>query len=344
MSGTKSNTDNEVYSPDADPDRISFLVWDKQSIRASGISKHIGASLHCIFTSPMKHPVLFLKTLQILRKEKPKIIICQSPPITCSFMALVYKYLFAGKPKPKIIIDAHTGAISRPGSKIVSKQIMKMASFIIVINKEQQDYLTQNYKVTPVVLEDPIPDFSDLLESGWTKPEEHKVKREPISNIAVISSFADDEPLEEMFEAASALPTMTFYVTGDVKHANKTLLEKKSKNIIITGFLDYISYIHLLQKVDVIMDLTTDKTSIIAGGFEAVALEKPLITSNWNPLKRYFYKGTVYADNTSTNIKDAIIKSLARKEDLSKEMRLLKIEKDKEWKDKISRLSYIFEK
>ena len=62
----------------------------------------------------------------------------------------------------------------------------------------------------------------------------------------------------------------------------------------MTGFLDYNIYLDLLQKVDVIMDLTTDDKTMLSGAFEAVALEQPLITSDWIPLRRYFNKGTIY--------------------------------------------------
>ena len=126
-------------------------------------------------------------------------------------------------------------------------------------------------------------------------------------NVAVISSFAYDEPLQEVFEVASQLPDVYFYVTGDIKNADKNLLTNKPDNVILTGFLDYCIYVDLLQKVDVIMDLTTDNTSIVAGAFEAVALEQPLITSNWIPLKRYFNKGTIYINNSSNDIKEAIM-------------------------------------
>jgi len=322
--------------------KIVFVVWDRQSIRAYGISKHIGASLHYLYTSPIRHPVLFIKTLQLLRKERPQIIICQSPPITCSFIAMVYKFLFARGSKPKILIDAHTGAISRPGSKNVSKLIMKNASVVIVINKEQQNYLTQNYQIKPVVLEDPIPDYTDIL-SSLAKQDGYEIEENATLNVAVISSFAFDEPLQEIFDAASELPDVYFYVTGNEKNANKNLLAKKSDNVIITGFLNYYAYVDLLHKVDVIMDLTTDHTSIVAGAFEAVALEQPLITSNWIPLRRCFNKGTIYVNNSSNDIKEAIVTSITKKEELSKEMQQLKTEKMKKWNEKISNLSYIFQ-
>ena len=322
--------------------KIVFLVWYRQSSRAYGISKHTGASLHYLYTSPIKHPVLFIKTIQILRKERPKVIICQSPPITCAFIAMVYKFLFSFRSKPKILIDVHTGAISRPLSKNVSKLIMKKASGIIVINTEQQNYLMQNYQITPVVLEDPIPDFTDILLSA-DKQELYRLDQKATFNVAVISSFEIDEPIQAVFDAASELPTVYFYITGENKNAEKDLLMNKPANVIITGFLDYDAYIDLLHKVDVIMDLTTDSTSVVAGGFEAVGLEQPLITSDWTPLRRYFNKGTIYIKNSSRDIKEGINVALTNRQKLSKEMSQLRTEKVNEWKEKISKLSYLFQ-
>lgn len=321
--------------------KIVFIVWDRESIRAYGISKHIGASLHFLYTSRIKHPLLYIRTLRILQREKPHIIICQSPPITCAFIAMVYKYLFASASRIKILIDVHTGAITKPWSRNFSRIIMRRASVTIVINKEQQNYLIQNYQVKPVVLEDPIPDFTDIL-SSTKEHERYTLKQKAVFNVAVISSYAYDEPLEEVFDAAAKLPDVYFYVTGDKKNADKTLFIKKPENVIITSFLTYSTYIDLLQKVDVIMDLTSENTSIVAGAYEAVALEQPLITSNWPPLRRYFNKGTIFIDNSAEEIRKAIIVAMTKKDELSKGMHQLKIVRTKEWEEKISNIYSVF--
>jgi len=321
--------------------KIAFIVWDREGIRAYGISKHIGSSLHFLYTSRIKHPLLYIRTLRLLRKEKPHIVICQSPPITCACIALVYKYLFPSTSRIKILIDVHTGAITKPWSKNFSRIVMRRASVTIVINKEQQDYLIQNYQVNPVVLEDPIPDLTDMLLSK--EHERYILKQKAVFNVAVISSFAYDEPLQAVFDAASKLPDVNFYVTGDRKNADKTLFIIKPENIIITGFLTYGTYIDLLQKVDVIMDLTTENTSIVAGAYEAVALEQPLITSNWPPLRRYFNKGTIFTDNSAEGIRKAIIVAMTKKDELSTGMHQLKIERTKEWEDKISNIYSVFQ-
>ena len=108
------------------------------------------------------------------------------------------------------------------------------------------------------------------------------------------------------------------------------------------GFLDYNLYVNLLQKVDVIMNLTTDNRSIVAGAYEIVALEQPLITSDWILLKRYFNKGIIYTNNSSNDIRKATKVAMTNKEELFKEMHQLKIDKIKEWEEKISNLYYLF--
>ena len=229
----------------------------------------------------------------------------------------------------------------KPWSKNLSRLIMKHVSVNIVINKEQQNLLIQKYKIRPIVLEDPIPDFTDILLSA-KKQAGYKMEQKAIFNVAVISSFAYDEPLQIVFDAASQLPDVYFYITGDKKNADENLLIKKPDNVIITGFLDYDTYVDLLRKVEVIMDLTTENTSMVAGAYEAVALEQPLILTNWIPLKRYFNKGTVYINNSSDDIRKAVLVARTRKEELSKEMHQLKIERTKEWKEKISNFNYLF--
>ena len=311
---------------------ILFLVWARQSIRAHNISKALGARLYLLSTSPVKHPVLFVKTIRILLKERPTVIICQSPPISCAFVAIAYSYFFSIMSKPKIVIDTHSGAITRPWSRRVTEFIMKHVTTNIVTNYELQDYILQNYGVKSIVLEDPIPDIAD--KRSLMKRHGRKIQGNG-TRVAVISSFEKDEPLEAVFDAASELSEVRFYVTGDKSKVNNNLINRKPGNIILTGLLSYDEYISLIQQVDIIIDLTTDDGTMVAGAYEAVALEQPLITSNWNPLRRYFNKGTIHVDNSPEDIIQAIRQAQDEKEELRGQMRQLKVEKINDYRRKI---------
>ena len=197
---------------------------------------------------------------------------------------------------------------------------MRLASFNIVTNKELQNYFIQKYHINALILEDPMPDFSGLL---LTIKEDvgFKIVQKDTFNIAVVSSFAYDEPLQVIFDAASQLPDIQFYITGDKTKIDKKFLDQKLDNVIMTGLLDYSIYLDLLQKVDAIIDLTTDDKTMLSGAYEAVSLEQPLIISDWMPLRRSFHKGTIHVKNSPKDIREAIKIARIKKEELSSQMR-----------------------
>ena len=93
-----------------------------------------------------------------------------------------------------------------------------------------------------------------------------------------------------------------------------------------------------LDALDAIIDLTVDQTRLLAGAYEAVAFEKPLITSYNAPLRRYFNKGTIHVNNSASEIKDAIRLAREKKIQLQGEMHELKLERQEEWIQKFSNL------
>jgi glycosyltransferase involved in cell wall biosynthesis len=155
--------------------------------------------------------------------------------------------------------------------------------------------------------------------------------------VAVICSFSDDEPLEEILDAAAALPNVLFYITGDKSRADKRILDKRNqKNVIFTGYLDHRKYVSVLRDADSIVVLTKRDRTMLAGAYEALALQKPLITSNWGALKRYFCRGTIHVDNSPRQIEAAVRIVQKKKDHLGKELYQLKLEKTEEWEKKFS--------
>lgn len=332
--------------------KIVFLVWAPYSPRAEYLSEQLDARLYLIsykfkkkIYSPIKYPILFLKTFSILKEERPDTIISQIPPIFCSLSVLIFNY-FSIRKKAKLIIDAHSGAFDKPWSyfKSLHKSIMRRASIVIVTTIELQNKLFEHYDIRSFVLEDKVPNFDRVKYNHnihnnnelIRKIQEEKNNSTAFS-IAIISSFAWDEPLDKILYSAEALPDVRFYITGKKESINKKdFLMYGLNNVILTGFLNYADYISLLYHVDVVMVLTTRDKTTLSGGYEALALVKPLITSKSVPLIRYFNKGAIFVDNTVEEIKEAIRLAQTRKEELTKEMLLLKEEKTTEWEKRFA--------
>jgi hypothetical protein len=329
--------------------RVVFIVWAPYSPRSKNLSERLDAHLYLIsykfkrkIYSIIKYPLLFAKTLYILKREKPEIILCQSPPIFCALAAMVYQYL-TGRENSAVLIDAHTQSFDKPWSyfKALNRLALRRASMVIVTNVELQSKVLLNYGINPIVLEDRIPDFDMSSSASYqnlkktnTKEKDDDDDNNLFFKVAVISSFAADEPLENVLDSAEDLMDVKFFITGDKSKADKQLLKRKLNNVVFTGFLDHGAYISLLRNVDTIIVLTKRDRTMLAGAYETLALEKPLITSNWVPLKQYFNKGAIHVDNSSDEIKQAIKTVQRKKEELAKDMHQLKIEKINEWEDK----------
>jgi glycosyltransferase involved in cell wall biosynthesis len=275
----------------------------------------------------------------------------------------------AGKRNKKIrvIVDAHTATFEKPWSYPILKDITKLvigkALIVVVANAELQKIVYQNYGVKPLILEDGVPQIgNDKLENsqasvnrGSKYTETHFPKSMRSQNglkeleseremkkfkVAVICSFASDEPIEEIIEAAKILSETTrFFVTGDSSRLRTGLLsewEHSATNVLFTGFLEKREYFELLKTVDAIMVLSKRYHNMLSGAHEALALEKPLITSDWPPLRNYFTSGTTFVSNSVNGIVNGVTSAQLEKNRMEEEMRILKQDKIVQWEKKIS--------
>jgi glycosyltransferase involved in cell wall biosynthesis len=141
--------------------------------------------------------------------------------------------------------------------------------------------------------------------------------------IVVVSSYSDDEPLEQLWSAAASFPEGQFYVTGNPRDAAAKLVSSRPDNVHITGFLSDADYVALLAAADVIVALTDREHTMQRGGCEALALEKPLVTSGTALLRSFFERGTVHVDGHAEAIREGVVRALDQKELLGQEMREL---------------------
>jgi len=321
----------------ADERRISFIVWAPHSARASSLSERLNARLHLLHQkfrkksyALFKYRTLSEQTKTILFEEKPEIVIAQIPPIFCASSALDY----CKATNSRLVVDVHTGAFDKIWSIFRSKtlHVLRQSTLALVTNNSLAEML-DSMQVRSLVLEDPI---SRITTKSKTQLEDG-------TNVAVISSFSPDEPLSEILKTADKVSNVNFYITGDLKFAKKEYIKTKRENVVYTDFMDYDSYISLLNSVDAIVVLTKREDTLLSGGYEALALGKPLITSNTSVLVNYFSKGAIHVNNTSDEITKAIEKVTSDKIKLGKEMEELRSLKEKEWDTKFNDLKRILD-
>jgi hypothetical protein len=378
--GSKNNDIKKISSLAQRGGKIIFIVWAPHSVRAKEISKQLGCNiyfLHYKFKrkvyAPLKYPLLFIKSLRIMRRERPDVVLCQMPPPLCPLAAILHRSIF--KRSAIMATDIHTAGLVKPWTyfRQLNKFVINRSSVAIVTNLEAQQTVATEYGITAFILEDKVPDFEthshlngedNIGENGQHKKDfifEQNKKNQSANNtqthnienngtafqnsdksekftVVVPLSFSYDEPIENIMRAAAGLPDTTFYLTGDTSNAKREILQNNPQNVFFTGFLSDEDYHLLLSGADGIMALTTRDKTLLAGSYEAISLEKPLITSDWKPLKRYFTKGTLFVDNSSTQIKLAIQTLKKVHQDLKHEMHILKLEKQRDWETKFTEL------
>lgn len=275
-----------------------FIAWTRYHQRTERLAQRLDTQVHFIYyghqgrilQAPVRYLVQGWKTWRILRHERPELVFIQNPPIFCVLVVFIYARCY----RAKYVIDSHTGAfLSRRWNwTLWLHRMLSHKALMTIVHNKSQEKIVKGWGCPAFVLSDypgPVSDGERFVLDGQF-------------NVAVVSSFAKDEPLDVVFEAASRLPEVNFHVTGDSNRIASHLLAKKPDNCFLTGYLPYERYLGLLREVDVIIALTTRDHTLLSGAWEAISLGTPLITSDWPILKDYFSLGTVHIPNTAEGV------------------------------------------
>lgn len=314
-----------------------FIVWHHYHRRSELLAQHLGASIHYIahgrvgqvWMTPIRYIVQTWRTWLILRQERPDVILVQNPPIFAVVVAALYSRIYGAR----YVIDSHTGAFLSPKwkwSRKLHRGLSRKALLTIVHNKSQEN-IVKNWECPYLVV-------------AFTPGEYPPGENYPLSgkfNIAVICSFSGDEPLKILFEAARQLPDVYFYLTGDARRLDQSLLKNKPRNIVLTGYLSYECYIGLLRGVGAVMDLVDNEHTLLMGAFEAVSLGVPLMVSDWPLLRDYFCRGTVYVTNSHEGVCEGVRQMQHNHTELRQEMLFLQEQLGTEWSYKLLELQQL---
>jgi hypothetical protein len=304
-----------------------FIAWERYNRRSELLAQHFGATIIFIYwgragqlsQALKRYLVQSWQTWRILRQEKPSVIFVQNPPIFAVLVVSFYALCFGAR----YVIDSHTGAFIDPkwSWSVGLHRMLSRRALITLVHNNSQEKIVREWGCRYMVL-------------AFTPGEYPVGEKFPLSgefNVAVIGSILADEPLDVVFEAASRIPDISFYVTGDSKRIDSHILAKITANCHLTGYVTYEKYVGLLRGVDLIITLIDRNHTLLMGGFEAVSLEKPLIVSDWPILRDYFSLGTVFVSNTVDEICEGVYKVRQNRVALQQEMSWLHKQLNEKW-------------
>ena len=311
-----------------------FIAWTRYNRRSDLLAQHLGARMHhlpygrhgALLQAPLRYLVLAIRTWRILRRERPDVVFVQNPPIFCVLTVWCYAWLHGAR----YVIDSHTAAFLSPKwrwSLGLHRWLSRRAVTTIVTNRQLRDLVAGWGCHTSVI--------------GFTPASYPAGDAFPLAgsfNVGVVSTGAEDEPLDVVFEAARGLPDVMFYVSGDTRRVDPAVLAHKPANCQLTGYLPYGQYVGLLRGVDVVIDLTTRDHTLLLGAFEAVSLGTPLIISDWPVLRDYFSEGAIHIPNTVEGIRAGVRQAQQERAALRAAIVRLRDQLDRDWTHRFAEL------
>ena len=260
-----------------------------------------------------------VKTLKVLFRHRPRVVLVMTPPV----VACIPVWLYTKVTRARQIIDAHSAAfLDRRWTPILflHKFFSRRAALTLVTSPFLAELVSAWGANAKIVSDVPV---------CFEKPRHTQLGGR--MNMTFISTFTRDEPLTEFLCAAGQFQDIQFYVTGRLKDANPDVLKAVPKNVVFTDFLSNADYVGLLLASDAVICLTTEDHTMQRGAYEAVYLGKPVITSNFDLLRKSFHTGTIHVGHNPEEIALGILEMKHNLQKYQREVQELRIEKLHSW-------------
>jgi glycosyltransferase involved in cell wall biosynthesis len=284
-----------------------------------------------VATVAFKYLTQSVATLLVLLRFRPRRVIVMSPPIVACLPVWLYAKVFGAH----YAIDAHTATfIDHRWRKLdfLARFLTRAARTTLVTDPHWKRIIeawsARCDIVTDVRVEFPAP---------APLPLPHGDK------IAVVCTYTFDEPVETIFRAASLVPEVSFHFTGSWKRLPPEIRATKPDNVHLMGFLPDAQYVTLLTTCTAVMSLTVLDHTMQRGAYEAAYLGRPIVTSNFELLRRSFPTATVFVDNTPESIASGIRTICADSERYRAEATRLREFKRRGWNDARRRLQAVLD-
>ncbi len=282
--------------------RMLYIAWTEYQRRQVSMAPEIG--FECIFlpvlssnrlVKLLKYINNFALTIKLLWRQRPEFVWVQLPQVPLLWVSLFYKATQGNK--VKVIADCHNAMFRKPWSRFpYGLSILHHCDCVLVHNDMvlQQAVEQCNAKTKILVLEDVPP----LIEKSKDVPQPKCLFGSPRPWIVLPGSFADDEPVREVLEAATMVPEATFVLTGRLEKLRLHDIDphQAPHNVVFTDYLSIDEYDSLLRHADAIVGLTKVEGVQLSVCNEAIGYGKPLIVANTQLLNDMFSSGAQLVD------------------------------------------------
>ncbi len=309
--------------------RAVYLRWGAGRNRADDIASRLGLELVAFpwwtrkrYLAPARHVTQFVHTLAWLASNRPSVVFSHHTQPFCSLAAVLYGEASGAK----VVTDCHNGPFVDPiwllpPVRAVHRFVFRRATLNLVHNASILRYATEVLRMPGrfEVLHDIVPAIEGRPDASLPHP-----------CAVAICSYARDEPIDVLVEAARRLPDVTFLFTGRPP-ARHPALRALPRNVRLTGFLEDAAYDALLLGADAAIALSTRDHVLMRAIHEAVGAELPLVTSRGAASERYLGDAAVFVENSPEGVAEGVARALADAPPLRAALRACRDRVEREW-------------
>lgn len=324
-------------------ERLTFISWAPYCSRSDNIARELGGKSYMVYhafwgsnfiTIWFKYFTQAIETLWILLRDRPRHVICMSPPVPSLVPVWLYCIVF----RASFAIDYHTAAFVLRAQRMLyfMQAFFARRAKVNLLTNSHLAEIVEGWGGRTMLISDVRVVFDsvqayDGFRDGF--------------NVTFVSRYAETEPLDDVYEAARRLAehNIFLHVTGDLKDASPSDLQNCPDNVTLTDFLSLPVYAGLLRDSDAVLCLCTNDNTMQRGAYEAMSEETPLVLSDWPILRETFPIGSIFVPNTVDGIVQGILRAKTDQEGLQQDVKELKRQRSQKWEKTISRLSRILQ-
>ena len=256
-------------------------------------------------------------TVRRLLSAKEDLVFVQNPSLGLTVIACVLRKFR----QFRLIVDGYNEGVqpfNRSGRLIemLTRWLLRTADVTIVTN-EQLARLVAAAGGTPLVLPDALPRLD--------QPAPVRLPARRATNtclVFVIATFAPDEPIDAIIEAARAMENAADFVfSGDPSRADPELFENMPANVALAGFLPEECFLGYMQAAVCVIDLSLKPDCLVCGAYEALSIGRPAVLTDCPAARDLFVEGMEFVDNSAHGIERAVRKIAANPENYAAAVR-----------------------
>jgi hypothetical protein len=293
---------------------VSFIAWSPVGGRSEEIATALRGEARCFYrrgrfgkvSVVARYVWSALATVRYLRQRRPSAVIATNPPIFPALLAWAYTRATAGR----LALDSHPGGFGLQGDR-VSRLLQPIHAFLA--RRAATTLVTDDRLAGRVSAWGGRADIVHEAPVEWSGAPRSGLRKRP--RVLFICIFQRDEPVAEVLDAARRCPELDVHVTGDPDRCPAELLRTAPPNVGFTGFLTGKDYERAVLGADLVLALTTEPSSVVRAGYEAVYAERPLVVSDW-PASRAVFPHALHVSNEPAAIASGLRRAVAEHERL----------------------------